>query len=167
MVLCHQGSTNGPPEHLKVGDVIDVQGKPWALVRIGSGFAAVAYQFRPHRDPTFHAMGGNIPPRFSIALNYKLAQETFDAIKAALDVPEFMNSTPRELRYSFLLIEHAWNKTKSLIAHLQRCYKNETNPDRMARLAKQLDLVSKAMKQVSYQRKDAQHFCRHYLGERP
>ena len=167
MVLCHQGSTNGPPDHLKVGDVIDVQGKPWALVRIGSGFAAVAYQFRPHRDREFPSTGGKIPRHRPVPLNFELAQQTFDAIKAALDVPEFTDSTTEELRHSYALIEHAWNKSKALIAHLHRCHNNEPNPERRARLSKQLDLVRKAKKQVRYQRRDALHFCRHYLGERP
>ena len=167
MIFCHQGSTNGPPENLKVGEVIDVQGEPWALVRIGSGFAAQAYQFRPHRERGLLPMVLKIPPRRSIPLNVDLAKETFDAIRVAFEAPEFMSSTPDELRHSFALIEHALNKTKTLIAHLNRCHKNEPDPQRKARLAKQLELVLNAKKQVRYQRNDAQHFCRYYLGERP
>ena len=166
VIFCHQGTSFTPPEDLKVGDVIDVQGTPWALVRIGSGFAATAYQFRPHRDRRVPAHLGKVPPRKPIQLKRELAEETFEAMKAALEVPEFMHSTPDELRESFRLIEHAWDLSKTLVLHLQHCHRREPNPERKARLAKQIELVSKAKTQLRYQRRDAQHFCTQYLGER-
>ena len=167
VIFCHQGSTNGPPEGLRVGDVIDVQGQPWALVRIGSGFAASAYQFRPHREPGIRgATAGPIPPRKSKPINRTLVEETLDAIRSALEVPTFMDSPPDELRQSFQLIENGWVLTSQLLRHLKRISRDEPDSARKARLQQQITAVEYAQKQVVYQRRAAKHFCRHYLGER-
>jgi len=166
VVYCHQGSTIGPPEGLRVGDVIDVQGQPWALVRIGSGFAASAYQFRPHREQVRPPQGRPIPPRKSKPINRALVEETLDAIRAALEVPTFMDSPPDELRHSFQLIENGWVLANQLLRHLKRISHDEPDSEQKTRLQQQIEAVEYAQKQVSYQRRDAKHFCRHYLGER-
>ena len=50
MIFCHQGSHQGPDPSLRIGDVIDIDGKQWALVARDSGFAGKAAQLRPHRE---------------------------------------------------------------------------------------------------------------------
>ena len=165
VIFCHQGSTNGPPEGLRVGDVIDVQGQPWALVRIGSGFAASAYQFRPHRESRFRGGIGPAVARESKPINRSLVEETLDAIRAALEVLTFMDSPPVELRQIFQLIENGWVLVNQLLRHLRRISREEPDSERKARLQQQIEAVEYAQKQVGYQRRDAKHFCRHYLGE--
>ena len=167
VVFCHQGSTNAPPEGLRVGDVIDVQGQPWALVRIGSGFAASAYQFRPHRESGFRGGIGPAVARESKPINRALVEETLDAIRAALEVLTFMDSPPVELRQIFQLIENGWALTNQLLRHLKRITHDEPDSERKARLQQQITAMEYAQKQVGYQRRDAKHFCRHYLGEQP
>ena len=167
VVFCHQGTSFTPPEGLKVGDVIDVQGSPWALVRIGSGFAASAFQFHPHREQVRPPRGLPIPPRKSKPINTALVEETLDAIRAALEVPTFMDSPPDELRHSFQLIENGWLLVNQLLRHLKRISRDEPDSERKARLQQQIEAVEYAQKQMGYQRRDAKHFCRHYLGEQP
>ena len=167
MIFCHQGTTNGPPEGLRIGDVINVEGNPWALVGVDSGFASAAYQFRPQRERELLKVNLKLPPRRSVPLNTELVQEAFDAMRAAMDTPEFTHSDPDELRRSFALIERAWELSNALVMHLNRCHRHEPDPERKVRLAKQIDIAIQATKQVLYQRRDALHFCRHYLGERP
>ena len=38
VILCHNGSTSGPPSHLRIGDTITIQGRPWALVKTDAGY---------------------------------------------------------------------------------------------------------------------------------
>jgi len=167
VIFCHRGSSFGPPESLKVGDVINSEGRPWALVRIGSGFDGAAYQFRPHRDHAGRRPqdSGEVPHRKPKPLNRGLADETLEAIKAALEVPEFILSTPSELRQSFALIEHSRVMTQRLLQHLKRIRRDEADKTRRARLQQQIEAVENAAKQVDHQCRDAKHFCRHYLGE--
>ena len=167
VMFCHQGTSFTPPQNIKLGDVIDVQGQPWALVRIGSGFAASAYQFRRHRPRPRGPRGGPIPPRKSKPINTALVEETLNAIRAALEVQTFMDSPPDELRHSFQLIENGWLLANQLLRHLKRISRDEPDSERKARLQQQIEAVEYAQKQVGYQRRDAKHFCRHYLGEQP
>ena len=48
VVLCHSGKRFAPPKHLRVGDVITLQGRPWALVATGKGYDGAAHVFKPH-----------------------------------------------------------------------------------------------------------------------
>ena len=96
-----------------------------------------------------------------------MVEQTLDAIRAALEVPTFMDSPPDELRHSFQLIENGWVLTHQLLRHLQRISRDEPDSARKARLQQQITAVEYAQKQVGYQRRDAKHFCRHYLGEKP
>jgi len=52
LILCHQGTRFGPPQHLRLGDVIDVNGVRWALIRSDAGFDGAAHEFRPDRGGT-------------------------------------------------------------------------------------------------------------------
>ena len=49
LILCHQGSTHGPPANLRIGDVVIRQGREWALVKTNVGFDGGAALFKPHR----------------------------------------------------------------------------------------------------------------------
>ena len=111
--------------------------------------------------------GRPIPPRKSKPVNRALVEETLDAIRAALEVPTFMDSPPDELRRSFQLIENGWVLANQLLRHLKRISRDEPDSERKARLQQQIEAVEYAQQQVGYQRRDAKHFCRHYLGEQP
>lgn len=52
IILCHQGTRFGPPQLLSTGDVIDINGTPWALIRSNAGFDGAAHEFRPDRGIT-------------------------------------------------------------------------------------------------------------------
>gem|GEM_PF-6964121 len=52
LILCHPGTRFGPPQHLRPGDVIDINGAPWALIRSDAGFDGAAHEFRPDRGGT-------------------------------------------------------------------------------------------------------------------
>ncbi len=52
-ILCHAGERWGPPPGLAIGDVIDIEGRQWALTATDKGFAGSSHVFRPHRNNNF------------------------------------------------------------------------------------------------------------------
>lgn len=50
LIACHAGDRFGPPAGLRLGDVLNVQGAPWAVVGLNGGFSGQAVLFRPHVD---------------------------------------------------------------------------------------------------------------------
>lgn len=84
----------------------------------------------------------------------RLLHEVLRDIDAALSVPEFMQSPPDELRESFRLFEVAAGKAEALLPALR----GRLQPP-------QISLLAEAIKELTYQRRDADHFRHHYLGE--
>lgn len=77
----------------------------------------------------------------------------------ALAVPEFVHSTPDELRTAWRLIDVAAAQCSALKAGL--LYSARQNP----LLREHLNLLSEAIRQIDYQQRDAITFKAHYLGE--
>lgn len=80
-------------------------------------------------------------------------------VDAALGVPEFMHSTPAELRHSYQLIAIASEKATALQSALKTA--SRQSPE----LRLQLILLDEAIKQLRYQQRDANHFRTYHLGE--
>lgn len=53
IILCHAGERWGPPPGLVIGDVIDIEGRQWALTATDKGFAKTSHVFKPHRNIEF------------------------------------------------------------------------------------------------------------------
>lgn len=52
-ILCHLGERWGPPAGLAIGDVIDINGREWALTATDKGFANRSHVFRPHKNNVY------------------------------------------------------------------------------------------------------------------
>ena len=153
LILCHQGTRFGPPQHLRPGDVIDINGVRWALIRSDSGFDGAAHEFRPDRGDLRWKVPRRQRRKQKRQAN-RLLHEVIRDIDAALEVPEFMQSPPDELRASFDLIDTASSKAEALLSAMHGHTHRE-----------QFLLLKEAMRQLSYQKQDADHFRDHYLGE--
>lgn len=158
LILCHVGTRFGPPQGLRVGDVLQIDGRSWALIRTQAGYDGGAHEFRPHSGPPRPPLP-RANKRRQHANARALMADAMASVDAALAVPEFALSTPDELRAAWGLIESAAAKCHQLkgsIAGLVRL-----NPS----LRDQLGLLNEAIKQIDYQQRDAHHFKAHYLGE--
>lgn len=152
LILCHSGTRFHPPQNLRPGDVIGINGVCWALIRTDAGFDGAAHEFRPDRA-TRQTRGFHGRRRQQRQAG-RLLHEVLRDIDAALSVPEFMQSAPAELRESIRLIEVAAGKAEALLPALR----GRLQPP-------QISLLAEAIGELTYQRLDADHFRHHYLDE--
>ena len=162
VIFCHQGSSNGPPSNLHIGDVVNREGREWALVKTNAGFAGVASVFKPHRplpkrkhySPS-QRVDEDDKRRNLINAQKKLIEGFIKLSQAALDVLDFESAPPDELKESFALIEKAYFQGKEIREIVGFC------PE----LKNWISLIDKANKQLLYQYKDQLSFRQNYLGE--
>ena len=91
VILCHQGTRFAPPHHLRPGDVVSVNGKPWALIRTDAGFDKAAHEFRPDRGNTARRDGKMAAPQRRVrqlSASRRLRQFNL-SFREALRCPEF------------------------------------------------------------------------------
>tara|TARA_Y100001968_G_scaffold317710_1_gene347057 strand:- start:958 stop:1548 length:591 start_codon:yes stop_codon:yes gene_type:complete len=164
-IFCHQGSSHSAPDHLKLGDTIEIRGDKWALVSLSSGYDNSAYLFKPHKDNIFIPKTKEERDQSNFDISVRVgsceyyAKEFIDLAQKALDVLDFETALPDELKKSFNFIYSADSKGQELIRELQQLAPKE------ARLKPYLPIVKDLIKQLHYQRKDADQFRKNYLGE--
>ena len=158
VIYCHQGSTNSPPQHLRIGDCLEIDGKKWALVSKNAGFTGSAYCFRPDRGKVKNTPRG-ISKRHKKEL-VLLVKELFALVELSLAVMEFMTDSPEVLKRSLYLIDSAFSQCKEARQSLKEMVPHDK------KLKPLLMLVDDALKQLGYQKQDSDYFRKHYLGER-
>ena len=162
VIFCHQGSSNGPPSNLHIGDVVNREGRDWALVKTNAGFAGVASVFKPHiprpsrkKFSLSQRVDDEAKRKNLINAQKKLIEGFIKLSQAALDVLDFESSPPDELKASFALIEKSYFQGKEIREIIGFC------PE----LKNWISLIDKANKQLLYQYKDQLSFRQNYLGE--
>lgn len=102
LILCHQGTRFGPPQNLRAGDVVQINGAPWALIRTDAGFDGAAHEFRPDRG---HIQKPSPPVRRvqQLAMRRRLLRFIAD-YREAMRCPEFELLTTREADHYLALI---------------------------------------------------------------
>tara|TARA_R100001443_G_scaffold47372_1_gene60024 strand:- start:3388 stop:3987 length:600 start_codon:yes stop_codon:yes gene_type:complete len=167
VILCHRGSTNSPPENLRVGNTLEIEGRTWALVATCGGFDGQAYVFKhhqekvnPHRENAWPDHKKELFERSIQAHKAKKrAEQFFHLAQKAVDVLEFVSATPEELKESFSLIYQAKEDGEQIQKELKSLVFDNKE------LAPILELVIKANKEINYQYIDANHFRKNFLGE--
>lgn len=162
VILCHQGQRNGPPEGLRVGDTIAIDGRLWALVAVGGGFDGAAAVFRPHRPLQGHGARPAAPrPVVDTAAAVTLLEGLLEQADAALDAPDFYTARPQQLWPALAGIERAEHIARRAAALLPTIW--QSHPDLAAAYAQP---VRSALRELAWQADDARRFRRFDLGER-
>ena len=127
VVLCHAGKRFAPPRHLRVGDVITLQGRPWALVATGKGYDGAAHVFKPHRENSRHRPR---PQKRAVQVLdlHGLEQDLsgFDLLaRQALEIPPLEQMLDADISQARDRAAAAQKLTKELIARITRLQRSE------------------------------------------
>ena len=165
VIFCHQGSSHGPDPNLKISDVIDIDGTPWALVKTGSGYDNQAHVFKPHtaRSTTTAVNRPNLldhQAKRSIAV--VALERFFTAHERAWQLGDFHQMTLDQLREAITVIHAAQDIGAELAVSVQRIWRE--HPD-LAHLHRQR--FEACLPSTKAMVADLAHFRSHYLGESP
>lgn len=164
-ILCHRGKTHGPPAHLKRGDIHQIDGKPWAVVRLDGGYAGCAMVLKPHRGKVRsrayrRLLQANRPPMDRVGrVAAEEIEKVISEIDRALAIPPFEYQRPDELRRDFALVldtyesANAFRKTISKLACSRPC------------LRERKAVLDRALKTLWWMCRAVEEFRRNELGE--
>lgn len=164
LILCHQGTRFAPPAHLRPGDTISIDGKPWALIRHGGGFDGQAAVFRPHREgirsdaTTFGRPDSKKEIEMAIA-GYAI-ERFYRCFQDAWEVKDLHSLSPDELTEATRVIELAHEVGLDLAKNVQRLWRSDPLLKEM-----HFDRISVYLRTLRYQVADLRHFRSYYLGE--
>ncbi len=165
LILCHHGSRFSPPQQLRIGDVVSINGTEWALTRTGVGYDGAAYQFQPHHpkpSQETRRQASRRHGRRSLKLIARAELLQFLAVyREAMRCPEFILCTPDELKQYFSAIDRASQQGPRLLARLSALARSDQSWRRYAKA------VQLKLKTLGYEQADSKHFRRNYLGGKP
>lgn len=123
VVLCHAGKRFAPPQHLRIGDLVNVQGRPWALVATGKGYDGAAHVFKPHRANSRHRPR---PQKRAVQViddlhNLERCVDQLDALAGtALEIPPLEQLLDADITKAREICEEAFSTSQKLLALLSR-----------------------------------------------
>ena len=169
VMLCHQGTSFGPPAELQVGDTIVINDKVWALVSRKGGFDGSAAVFRPHRPgQSVHSPHVGYRPA-APDLSQQRKESIEETIKCFLlnyqacwDLPDFFELSYAQQQEGFDLIIRTDQQGQSLASKIQSAWRDFPELKNTYK-----DLFEMAVQSLKYQKKEVDHIRYHYLGELP
>lgn len=159
-INCHQGDSFAPPV-LRIGEVLQIEGQPWAVVNLSGGFSGLATVFKPHLPREAWKQNRQRPIRRKVDLKPQ-AMELFATARRdtqlCYGMPELQRLTLVELEKE---LAHAKRTASNLKAVRPPLLKARREAPEMGRF---LNAVSLWQKQVGYQLQDIERFFRLELG---
>ena len=152
-ILCNPGDRCHPPEALQLGDLVDVDGAPWALVSFSGGYSGSAWVFRPHRPASGpHKALQRIPDPRAMRHVLPRAEAFCRTCCRAVSLPCFEASTLEELRAARQIVAAAQAEGEALLATIDAVLA-EVPRARVLRPG-----VHAALKHLAYQAADLELF---------
>ena len=169
VIFCHQGSSHGPDQNLRIGDTIDIDGKPWALVKTNGGFDGAAYIFKPHQEKGVGPLR-RVPDSRQQLLTKQAKRSIasvslerfFDAYRAAWDVKDLHSLNAYQLSEAIKTIENAARIGRDLSHNVDKIWREHHDLRDLYQGAFEACLGS-----INAQVADLAHHRTHYLGECP
>lgn len=161
-IACYQGDRFAPPPGLVIGDVLNIEGRRWAVTSLSGGFSGAALIFRIHIDrhdftPAQKKQRACRQAKLVPTLHC-LLEECRQAFQLCLGMPELEFLTADEIQDELDHARATFNNLKCLRAEIVNA--RRAAPE-LKKFAKTLDIW---LKLTGYQLRDVETFRRVHLG---
>ena len=165
VILCHAGESCGPDQALRIGEVVNIEGHSWALVKTGAGHSGSAHVFKPHQPkrkkaPRATRTGPQQEQQAKAEVASTAIEHFFDEFDLAWNVMDFHSLSPKELTEGIDTIETAHQTGQELSGLIQSIWRENHDLRILHR-----DRFNACIRNLGYQVEDLRHFRNHYLGE--
>jgi hypothetical protein len=123
-ILCHDGQRFGPPPGLKIGDVTVLDGRAFALVATGRGFAAASHVFKPHSEQAGGALAIPVRYRASVA-EISLSTPSDERVSALLAAIRQAFPCPAIDHERIEALRSLMDRAKGLLPQLRRSLRHD------------------------------------------
>jgi len=162
LLSCYWGERFAPPAGLKLGQVLDIEGRHWAVVNLSGGFAGNSLILRPHVDQHDFKPAQRQQRQLEAAVLAPALREVFGKVRAyvhaSLAVLELEQATADELRRDQQLLAATRRHLQELRAPLVLARREDPS------LARMVSAVDHWLRLVSFQAADMESFNRWMLG---
>jgi hypothetical protein len=162
LLSCYWGEQFAPPAGLKLGQVLDIEGRRWAVVNLSGGFAGNSLILRPHVDRHDFKPAQRQQRQREAAVLAPALREVFAKVRryvhASLAVPELQHATGEELCRDQQLLATTRRHLQELRVPLVLARREDPS------LARMVSAVDHWLRLVSYQAADLEEFNRWMLG---
>jgi hypothetical protein len=162
LLSCYWGERFAPPAGLKLGQVLDIEGRRWAVVNLTGGFAGNSLILRPHVDRHDFKPAQRLQRQREAAVLAPALREVFGKVRhyvhASLAVPELQHATAEELCRNQQLLDTTRRHLRELRVPLVLARREDPS------LARMVSAVDHWLRLVSFQAADLEVFNRLMLG---
>lgn len=162
LLSCYWGERFAPPAGLKLGQVLDIEGRRWAVVNLSGGFAGNSVILRPHVDRQAFKPAERQQRQREAAVMAPALREVFGKVRAyvhaSLAVLELEQATAAEIRRDQQLLAATRRHLQELRAPLVLARREDPS------LARMVAAVDHWLRLVSFQAADLEAFNRRMLG---
>ena len=165
VILCHSGASGGSNPALRIGEVVNIEGRSWALVKTGAGHSDSSHVFKPHqpkgqKPPRATQTGRQQEQKAKAEVASIAIERFFDEFDLAWNVMDFHSLSPEELKEGINAIETAHQTGQELSGLIQSIWSEHSDLRSLHR-----DRFNACIRNLGYQVEDLRHFHNHYLGE--
>lgn len=162
LISCYRGERFHPPAGLKLGQVLNIEGRRWAVVALDGGFAGNSVILRPHVDRLDFKPIQRQQRQRQVAVLAPVLRDLFAKVRsyvhASLAVLDLEHSTAEQFRRDQQLLVATRRHLQEMREPLVLASREDPS---LGRLIKAVDLW---LRLVTYQAADFESFDRWMLG---
>ncbi|WP_216919723.1 hypothetical protein [Synechococcus sp. CCAP 1479/9] len=162
LLSCYWGERFTPPAGLKLGQVLDIEGRRWAVVNLSGGFSDNSLILRPHVDRVDFKPAQRLQRRREVAVLAPALRDVFARVRAyvhaTLALPDPHQATAEDVRLGRELLEATRRHLQDLRDPLAEARRDDPSLGRL------MAAVEQWQRLVDYQAADLEIFHRWVLG---